>query len=268
MYQLGIIGVGNMGEAILRGVLTGHAVDAKDVFVFDTNQEKIGALSGELGVMAADSITDLIAQSEMILLAIKPNVIGGLLDQYRGQFHKKALISIVAGWSKGRLSDNLPKDTRILRVMPNTPAMVGAGMIVFEAGDTFTAEEKDFAIGLFHAIGDIKTIDEKLMDAVTGVSGSGPAYVYMFIEALGDAGVQQGLPRAVAYELAAQTVLGSAKMVLDTGYHPGELKDRVCSPGGTTIDAVAALEKFGFRNAVIEAVAACSNKSREMSKHI
>lgn len=268
MYQLGIIGIGNMGEAILRGILNGNAVEAHSVAVFDTNTDKVALISAELGVMPMHSLEALVSKSDMILLAIKPNVIGTLLDQHRALFREKAIVSIVAGWSGSSLADNLPKETRILRVMPNTPAMTGAGMIVFEAGDTLDEKEKAFATMLFSAVGRVETVDAKLMDAVTGISGSGPAYVYLFIEAMADAGVQQGLPRAVAYDLAAQTVLGAAKMVLETGEHPGELKDRVCSPGGTTIDAVVSLEKNGFRSAVIEAVAVCTKKSKEMSIHI
>ncbi len=268
MYPLGILGVGNMGEAILRGVLKGGAIRPDHVAIFDTNVKKTAALSAELCVAAFDALPPLIVGCEMILLAVKPNVIGDLLDQHRALFHEKAVISIIAGWSCERLSDNLPQDARILRAMPNTPAMVGDGMVVFEKGDTLTETEKLFATSLFSAVGRVTSIDAALMDAVTGLSGSGPAYVFLFIEALADAGVQQGLPRSIAYTLAAQTLLGSAKMVLETGCHPGELKDRVCSPGGTTIDAVAKLEKCGFRGAVIEAVEACTKKSKEMSKSI
>ena len=268
MYPLGILGVGNMGEAILRGVLKGGAIRADQVAIFDTNDKKATALTAELGVVASNALTSLIEDCEMILLAVKPNVIGGLLDRHRALFHKKAVISIIAGWSCERLSDNLPQDARILRVMPNTPAMAGEGMIVFEKGDTLSEAEKLFATSLFAAVGRVESVDPVLMDAVTGLSGSGPAYVFLFAEALADAGVQQGLPRSIAYTLAAQTLLGSAKMILETGCHPGVLKDQVCSPGGTTIDAVAKLEKCGFRGAVIEAVEACTKKSKEMSKHI
>lgn len=266
--RLGIVGVGNMGEAILRGALKGGAIGANQVAIHDANMEKAAALADELGVTAYDTLTKLAGACGMILLAVKPNVIAGLLDRQRALFHDKAVISIIAGWSCERLSDNLPQDARVLRVMPNTPAMVGDGMIVFEEGDTFTKSERSFATALFSALGRVQSVDAALMDAVTGLSGSGPAYVYLFIEALADAGVQQGLPRAIAYELAAQTVRGAARMVQETGLHPGALKDSVCSPGGTTIDAVATLEKCGFRSAVIEAVSACTNKSKEMSEHI
>lgn len=268
MARLGIIGTGNMGEAILRGALKGRAIQAHQVAIYDVNINKAETLSKELGVAACSSVDELASNCAIILLAVKPNIVAGLLDQNRAQFCDKAVFSIVAGWSGACLRDNLPKDARILRVMPNTPAMVGEGMIVFEKGDSLRTDEKEFATALFSTLGRVESVGAELMDAVTGLSGSGPAYVYLFIEALSDAGVQQGLPRAIAYELAAQTVLGSAKMVQETGSHPGELKDRVCSPGGTTIDAVATLEKRGFRGAVIDAVAVCANKSKEMSNHI
>ena len=266
--RFGVLGVGNMGEAILRGALAGRALQATQVTVYDIAREKSEALARELGIHSAESLEALAQCCDTILFAVKPNVIGRLLDQHRALFRNKAVLSIIAGWSCEKLSDNLPNDTRILRAMPNTPAMVGEGMIVFEDGDSLTDEEKAFANTLFGAVGQVTTLEPVLMDAVTAVSGSGPAYIYILIEAMADAGVQQGLPRAVAYELAAQTVLGSARMVLETGKHPGELKDNVCSPGGTTIDAVARLEQCGFRSAIIEAVEVCAKKSKAMSNNI
>ncbi|MEG1523588.1 MAG: pyrroline-5-carboxylate reductase [Clostridia bacterium] len=266
MFRLGILGVGNMGEAILRGTLKGHAADAKSITIFDPNVQKTVALQQELNICVAESIPQLLENSDVLLLAVKPNICASVFLEYQSYFSEKAILSIIAGWSRNRLAMHLPTNTRIMHIMPNTPAMVGEGMIVFEQGDTLTDDERAYAKTLFSAIGKIITVDAKLMNAVTGVSGSGPAYVYILIEAMGDAGVRAGLARSIAYELAAQTVLGSAKMVLETGIHPGELKDRVCSPGGTTIDAVAALEKFGFRNAVLEAISICCDKSEHMSK--
>lgn len=254
-----------MGEALLRGALHNGAVVPDQVAIFDTNVSKSRRMHDELGVSVTDTLEALLSISDILLLAVKPNICSDLFNHYRAGFSKKALISIAAGWSKDRLYDSLPNDTRILRVMPNTPALVGEGMIVFEKGDTLLADEKEFAIKLFSAAGRIESADARLINAVTGVSGSGPAYVYMFIEALADGGVREGLPRDMAYRLAAQTLLGSAKMVLETGRHPGELKDMVCSPGGTTIEAVAALEENGFRNAILTAVRACCKRSEEMS---
>ena len=268
MQTLGVIGTGNMGEALLRGALQSGAVDGGQVIIFDTNHEKAAQLAKDMGVSVAASPEDLLRAANMYLLAVKPNVCGALLREHRDDFYGKALISIAAGWSGERLQGSLPDDTRVLRVMPNTPALVGEGMTVFEAGDTLLPEEKEFAIKLFSAVGKVETVDAKLMDAVIGISGSGPAYAYMFIEALADGGVRAGLPRDLSYKLAAQTMIGAAKMVEETGRHPGELKDMVCSPGGTTIEAVATLEAHGLRNAVLAAVDACCEKAKELSNNI
>ena len=264
--QIGFIGVGNMGEAILRGALRGGVVSPPQVYAYDPNTEKLNRLMEELGILVAASSEQLIANSEIVLLAVKPNMCAAILSQHADALAGKALISIAAGWSQQRLKSYLPETVRVLRVMPNTPALIGCGMSVFECGDSLSTEEKAFAEHLFASIGRVRSVESHLMDAVTAVSGSGPAYVYMFIEALADGGVREGLPRALAYELAAQTVTGSAEMVLRTSAHPGVLKDNVCSPGGTTIDAVAALEEKGLRSAVLEAVHVCADKSARMSK--
>lgn len=264
--RIGIIGIGNMGEAILRGALRGGVVLPAEVSAFDLNREKLKALQTELGIMACNSAMELIQGSDIILLAVKPHICPSVLAENASALQNKALISIAAGWSQQRLANALPKSVRILRVMPNTPALVGRGMSVLESGSTLRKEESAFAIRLFSSIGRVTEVESRLMDAVTAVSGSGPAYVYLFIEALADGGVREGLPRALAYELAAQTVLGSAQMVLETGEHPGKLKDNVCSPGGTTIEAVAALENSGLRASVLSAVKACADKSALMSK--
>ncbi len=264
--KLGFIGVGNMGEAILRGALRGGVVQAEDVLAFDVSREKLERLGDELRIVACASAAELIAGSDIVLLAVKPHICPAVLAENGDALCGKALISIAAGWSQQRLEAALPPSVRVLRVMPNTPALVGCGMSVLESGDTLEAGERAFALRLFSSIGRVTEAEPRLMDAVTAVSGSGPAYVYLFIEALADGGVREGLPRPLAYELAAQTVLGSAQMVLETGEHPGKLKDNVCSPGGTTIEAVAALEEHGLRAAVLAGVKACADKSAAMSK--
>lgn len=266
VIRFGVIGAGNMGEAILRGYLSSGYASGEQTAIFDPDAEKCRALERDLGVHVAVSLADLIEQSDLLLIAVKPNICTHLFEEQFDRFANKAVVSIAAGWGGERLKNALPATTRVLRVMPNTPAMIGEGMIVFESGDTLTSEERVFAETLFGAVGDVISVEPKLMDAVTAVSGSGPAYVYLFIEALADGGVKAGLPRPVALKLAAQTVKGAAMMVAETGVHPGELKDRVCSPGGTTIEAVATLEKHGFRGAVIAAVDACREKSEHMSK--
>jgi pyrroline-5-carboxylate reductase len=264
--KFGVIGAGNMGEAILRGFVAGGNAASADISIYDPYAEKCKLLEKECGVQCADSIEKLIQSSDILLIAIKPNVCSQVFADYKQLFSNKAVISIAAGWGGERLKNALPASTRILRVMPNTPAMIREGMIVFESGDSLTQDEHAFAEMLFSSVGDVVCVEPKLMDAVTAVSGSGPAYVYLFIEALADGGVKAGLPRNVALKLAAQTVKGSAMMVSETGIHPGELKDRVCSPGGTTIEAVATLERNGLRGAVIAAVDACRDKSEQMSK--
>lgn len=264
--RLGVIGAGNMGEAILRGYLnSGYAADAMTA-VYDPDMSKCLALEKDLGVTVVDSLASLIETSDMLLIAVKPNVCTNLFSEQFNRFSDKAVISIAAGWGGERLKNALPASARVLRVMPNTPAMIGEGMIVFESGDSLTADEHAFAETLFGSVGDVISVEPKLMDAVTAVSGSGPAYVYLFIEAMADGGVKAGLPRNVALKLATQTVKGAAMMVSETGVHPGELKDRVCSPGGTTIEAVAVLEQKGLRSAVISAVDASREKSERMSK--
>ncbi|NLI54029.1 MAG: pyrroline-5-carboxylate reductase [Clostridiales bacterium] len=264
--RLGVIGAGNMGEAILRGYLNSGYAAGDQTAVFDLDTEKCRALEKDFGVTVADSIEELIDGSDLLLVALKPNVCAHLFSEQHNRFSGKAVVSIAAGWGGQRLKQALPADARVLRVMPNTPAMIGEGMIVFESGDSLTSDERAFAQTLFGSVGDVISLEPKLMDAVTAVSGSGPAYVYLFIEALADGGVKAGLPRPVALKLAAQTVKGAAMMVSETGIHPGELKDRVCSPGGTTIEAVAVLEQQGLRGAVIAAVDACREKSERMSK--
>lgn len=266
MVRFGFIGVGNMGEAILRGMISGAVLPPDQIRIYDPDVRKVEMLVAELGVSSAEGMRALAESCDMLLLAVKPDVCGRVIEEHRGLFQEKALISIVTGWSGEKLQDNLPESARVLRVMPNTPAMVGEGMTVFETNDTLKDDERQFAERLFCAIGRVVSVKPELLNATIGVSGSGPAYVYLFIEALADGGVRAGLPRNKAYELAAQTVLGAAKMVLETAQHPGKLKDAVCSPGGTTIEAVASLEKNGLRNAVIEAVQVCVDKADQLSR--
>lgn len=263
--MLGFIGTGAMGGAICRGVLRAKALKQNEVCLYDISREKSGELAKELGVRAYTSCEEMIAKCDMILLAVKPNIVASALSAVREDLAGKALISIAAGWTAAKLAALLDPSTRVLRVMPNTPALVGQGMTAFSRECTFTNEEKARAEEIFSAVGKLVWVEEKQIDAVVGVSGSGPAYAYMFIEAMADGGVAAGLPRAVAQELAAQTLLGSAQMVLESGLHPGALKDMVCSPGGTTIAAVRSLEKDGMRGAVIDAVLAAAKKAGELA---
>jgi len=264
--ELGIIGIGNMGEAILRGIIAKQIIVPNKIGIFDINQEKVERLSDELGIQCFQTVKELLQSVDNIVLAVKPNVCESLLGEQKADFENKVLYSIVTGWSRNRIQAILPETCRILRIMPNTPCLVGEGMIVFDSDHTLTKDELCFAETIFSSIGVVEQVPSYLMDAVTGVSGSGPAYVYIFIEAMADAGVRAGLPRELAYRLASQTVLGSAKTVLETGEHPGSLKDAVCSPGGTTIEAVSVLEKDGFRFALMDAIEACINKAKKLSQ--
>ncbi len=262
--KLGFIGAGNMAGAIIRGAVENDALAPNHVIVYDVDADKVKALQDELGVHGVSSLEALCAASSMLLAAVKPNILGDVL---KALTHVELpMVSIAAGWSGEHIKELYGNHKRVLRVMPNTPLMVGEGMSVFETPSSFTEHEMTFAKKLFGTMGKVSFAQCKQMDAVTAVSGSGPAYVFMFIEALADGGVLCGLPRAQAQTLAAQTVLGAAKMIMETGTHPGALKDAVCSPGGTTIEAVKSLEQSGLRGAVIEAVEVCAKKSAAMGK--
>lgn len=265
--RVGIIGTGNMGGAILRGIITENYVRPSELLVFDASAKKMKQLSEEyIGLRTATSSFQLAEESDIILLCVKPNYIEDVIRQIKPAINNKAVVSIAAGWTLDRLEAALQgTGASYMRVMPNTPAMVGEGMTAICDESTLSDTDFDFVKGIFDALGKTVILPESLFDGVTAISGSSPAYVYMFIEAMADAGVREGIPRKKAYEIAAQAVLGSALMVLSTGKHPGELKDAVCSPGGTTIEAVASLEKNGFRSSVMEAVRICAEKSKEMS---
>ncbi len=265
---IGMIGVGNMGSAILRGIVDAGYVKAGQITVFDVSQKKMREVTEDLpGIHTARDCEEVAENCDLIILAVKPIYIQEVIDELRPALRDKAVLSIAAGWTVSMLENALRNTGATwLRVMPNTPAMVGEGMTAICDDTTFSQEDFDFARGIFDAVGKTKVLPERLFDGVVAISGSSPAYVYMMIEAMADAGVREGLPRSYAYEMAAQSVLGSALMVLNSGTHPAALKDAVCSPAGTTIEAVAALEKAGFRNAILEAMLACARKSRDMSR--
>ncbi len=266
--RLGFIGAGNMASAIVKGVLGKGFLPASEVAVCDVDAQKCEALATRYGVRVEADARALVAGCEFILLAVKPNVLGGVLKDIAPVAEGKRFISIATGWTFTMLTEALDesKCAGVLRVMPNTPAMIGESFIALCEETTLSLDDLDWCKRLLATLGETAVLPERLFDAVVAVSGSSPAYVYMFIEAMADGAVALGMPRALAYRAAAQAVLGSAKMVLETGEHPGKLKDDVCSPGGTTIEAVRALEKGGMRSAVIEAMLACAQKSKDMSK--
>lgn len=261
--KVGIIGCGNMGGAILYGALESGILSKDDVYVYDINPAMMGKASG-WGVHLSRNDEDVCQNADLILLAVKPQNTAEALAQCKKALEGKALMSIVAGVTVSRLQAMIDGTPRILRIMPNTPAMVFEGAFALCSDNDFTNKELEAAKSLYSSIGIVELVPEHLIDAVCGLSGGGPAYVSMFIEAMADGGVKQGLPRKTAYRLAAQTCLGTAKMILEMNIHPGELKDMVTSPGGTTIEGCEALEKGGMRAAVMECINAGAEKSKQL----
>lgn len=270
MRNVGLIGAGNMGSAILRGVIDAGYIKANQVCIYDASESRMNELDAEFrqALTLCESVKDLVDQCDMIILAVKPYILGSVMEEIAPVLDEtKCLISIAAGWTVAMLRNAVAgTGAAVLRVMPNTPALVGEGMTALCEETDFNQVDFDFAKGIFDSVGRTVVLPERLFDGVIAISGSSPAYVYMMIEAMADAGVKEGLPRKTAYEMAAQAVLGSALMVLNSGEHPGALKDAVCSPGGTTIEAVIELERKGFRGAVMDAMNVCAQKSRDMSK--
>lgn len=261
--KIGIIGCGNMGGAILFGALESGVLPKENAYVYDINPAMMEKAKG-WGVNLAESDEDVCEKADIILLAVKPQNAEEALSQCKKALDGKAMMSIVAGVTVERLRKMIDGTPRILRLLPNTPAMVFEGAFAICSDNDFTEEELEIAKSIYSAIGIIEMVPEHLIDAACALNGGGPAFVAMFIEAMADGGVKQGLPRKTAYRLAAQTALGTSKMILEKGLHPGEIKDMVTSPGGTTIEGCEALEKGGMRGAVID----CINKAAEKSKSL
>jgi pyrroline-5-carboxylate reductase len=256
-----------MATALARGWLAAGLVTADRVLASDPMLQARQAFQTETGLPASESNRDVVGDSDLLVLAVKPQSMKALLAEIRPWVTARHLIvSIAAGVTLRQLAEGLGPDRRMVRVMPNTPCLVGASASGYTAGETATAEDAVLVDRLVNAVGRGFRLPENLLDAVTGLSGSGPAFVYVMIEALSDGGVRVGLPRDVATVLAAQTVLGAAKMVLETGTHPGVLKDMVASPGGTTIAGLHALERGGLRAALMDAVEAATRRSSELGK--
>ena len=265
--KLGFIGTGNMGTPLVKGAVRSGIAAPADIFIYDVDRRKAASLSRETEVVQAGSNSEVVRNSDYIVLAVKPNYIKSALEECRDSFDaSKILVSIAVGVSIASLKQILGETSRVVRTMPNIPLLVGEGMTMRCFGDNIASEEKTVVRRLFEGSGKVEELEERLMSEVTALTGSSPAYVFMFIEAMADAAVQSGIPRGITYRLAAQAVLGSAKMVLETGKHPAELKDQVCSPGGTTIEAVNALERNGFRFAVMDAMAECTKKAKEIGR--
>ncbi len=253
-----------MASALLRG-LCRSGIEPRLLSAYDVDAEKTHALEKELGILSITSPETLAREADVIVLAVKPQVALSALRQLGDALASRLLISIAAGITTRALADHASPETRIVRTMPNTPALVLRGVSAFAAGPNATPDDLSFTEHFLSTCGAAVRVEESMMDAVTGLSGSGPAYVMMIIEALSDGGVRAGLPRPTATMLAAQTLLGSAELLLQSGKHPGQLKDAVTSPGGTTIAGLHALEKAGLRAALMDAVLAATARSKELA---
>ncbi len=265
--KIGFIGCGNMGKAILGGLVASKLVPAENITVYNRSAKSVEAISQEFGSRGANSADEVAKEADVLIVGVKPNMMANILGEIRDALKPSAIIvSIAAGVTLETLEFALKDGQKVVRVMPNTPALVNAGMSSITPNKQVSEDESALIVEIFSSFGRAEIVPEYLIHSVVGVSGSAPAYVFMFIEAMADAAVLGGMPRAQAYQFAAQAVMGSAKMVLETGKHPGELKDMVCSPGGTTIEAVKVLEQKGLRAAVMDAMQSCMAKSEEMSR--
>lgn len=267
--RIGLIGAGQMATALARGVLRAELVRPEAILASDPSDEARKRFTQATQAATTPHNLDVIGRSQVIILAVKPQQIGGVLEEIRGELTPHHLvISVVAGVRLERLQQALEPGVRLVRAMPNTPCLVGHGVSAYCLGASATEEDALLVARVLGAVGACYRVQEGWMDAVTGLSGSGPAYGFVILEALADAGVRLGLPREVALGLAAHTLLGTAEMVLATGEHPAVLKDRVASPGGTTIMGLYALERGGLRAALIEAVEAAARRSAELAQFL
>ncbi len=265
---IGFIGLGNMASAMIGGMLGKGLVQPREVIGSARSEETIRKAQEKYGITTTRDNVETAKAADILFLAVKPAVFPEVIEEIKDIVRPETVVvSIAAGRDLTYLKEAFGRPgLKLVRCMPNTPALVMAGCTGVCPGQRVTSEELETVLGLLRSFGTASVVPERLMDAVVGISGSSPAYVFLLIEAMADAAVAGGMPRAMAYEFAAQAVMGSAKMVLDTGLHPGQLKDMVCSPGGTTIDAVKVLEEKGFRATVMDAVEACMEKSRKMAE--
>ena len=263
--RIGFIGCGNMATAMIKGILDSGKVTAEQMIASAKSDQTREKISSKLGIVVAKTNVEVVDFADVVFLAVKPQYYEEVISEIKDDIRKnQIMVTIAPGKTLAWLAERLGSDVKIIRTMPNTPAMVKEGMMGMCKNELVTDEELQQVKEICESFGKAEVVPESLIDVVVGVSGSSPAYVFMFIEAMADAAVADGMPRAQAYKFAAQSVLGSARMVLETGKHPGELKDMVCSPGGTTIEAVRVLEEKGMRSAVIEASKACVKKGKEM----
>ncbi|MCR4990903.1 MAG: pyrroline-5-carboxylate reductase [Lachnospiraceae bacterium] len=262
---IGFIGLGNMAKAMISGILSEGIVAPEQILGSARTKETCEKVQREYGIETTTDNIKVANMADILFLAIKPQMFSKVVPPLKGVTKEKALIvSIAAGKTIADIEQMLGNEQKVVRLMPNTPAMVNAGCTAVCPNDRVDSASLDMVLKICRSFGDAEVIDEKLMDAFCAIAGSSPAYVFMFMEALADAGVKAGLPRDKAYKFAASSTMGSAKLMLETGKHPGVLKDMVCSPGGTTIEAVQVLEETGFRAAVMDAVEACIEKAKNL----
>lgn len=265
--KIGFIGAGKMAQAMIGGMLQSHEILPEQLFVSAKSQETVNSVKARFSIQATTENQLVAEEADILFLAVKPAVHSTIIEEIK-QFIKPnvIIITIAAGISLSFLEHSFNRKIKAVRSMPNTPSLIGEGMSAICINQEITDEESQDVLKLFSYFGKVEVIEERLMDAIPAISGSSPAYVYILIEALADGGVRNGLSREQANKLAAQAVLGAAKMVLETDKHPGELKDEVCTPGGATIEAVAELEKNGFRAAVLTAMQSCTEKTKALLK--
>lgn len=263
--KIGFIGCGNMGKAILGGIINSGKIALENIFVSTRSEESKSKIENEFKIKASLDNNEVTAFSDILFLAVKPNIFKDVLKEISENINRdKLVVSIAAGVTVKDIEDILGQDKKIVRTMPNTPALVGEAMSAVCFNKNLNDEEIEDICNIFNMFGKYEILEEKYFHAFIALCGSSPAYVFMFIEAMADAAVKLGIPRSKAYKMAEQSILGSAKLALETGKHPGELKDMVCSPGGTTIEAVIELENSGFRSSVINALEKCAEKSENM----
>ena len=268
MYEkeLGIIGVGKIGSALLKRIISTNTIDRNNIIIFDIDNEKLHKLSKDLEVDCADNNIDLVNSSKHVLIAVIPQVMDSVLKEIETAISEQhVIISIAAGVSFTHITKIITKPVSLVRIMTNTPAIVGAAATAIARNENVKEHQLEFVKEIFNSVGMVVELEERHLDAVTGLSGSGPAYIFIIIEALADGGVKMGLPRAIALKLAAQTLLGSAKLLLETNIHPAALKDMVATPGGTTITAIHELESAKIRATLIRAVEAATLKSKSLN---
>lgn len=265
--KIGVIGTGNMGEALISGLIYAKSSVSKNIICSDVRKEKLKSVKDAYGVVTTTSNIDVVKASEIVIYAIKPQIMASILKETASHLDmSKVIISIAAGVPLAAIESCLNKDLRLIRVMPNIAASVKEGAAAIAAGKHATKNDLKLAKAIFDSVGKSIIIEEELMDAITGLSGNGPAYIFLIVDALADAGVKMGLSREDALLLSAQTVLGAAKLLLDTAEHPGKLKDKVTSPGGTAIASLHTIEEGGLRTTLINAVEVGTNRSKELGK--